>query len=171
MADAQWYIIHTITNYEDKVKDNLEQTIKNRGLEDVIQEVAIPMQDVVEIKNGVRKATQKKMFSTYVLVKMVMNEDTWYIVRNLRGVTGFLSLDGKPTPLSEEEVARMGIGNTDIKLDFGVGDSVLVVSGVWEGTVGTIKAINESKQTLTLSVDMFGRETPVELEFGSIRRM
>jgi len=171
MAEAQWYVAHTITGYENKVKANLEQTIKNRNLEEMIQEVAIPMQDVVEIKNGVRKATQKKMFPGYVLVKMIMNEENWYIVRNTHGVTGFVGPGGKAVPLTEDEINKIGIGKEGIVIDLAVGDAILVVNGVWEGTVGNIKDINASKQTLTILVDMFGRETPVELDFSAVRKM
>ncbi|MBQ7247384.1 MAG: transcription termination/antitermination protein NusG [Lachnospiraceae bacterium] len=171
MAEANWYVVHTYSGYENKVKADLEKTIENRKLQDVILEVEVPLQDVVEIKNGVRKATQKKMFPGYVLVNMVMNDDTWYIVRNTRGVTGFVGPGSKPVPLTEEEIKHVGIRDGGVVIDFAVGDSVIVVSGVWEGTIGAIKAINENKQTLTLSVDMFGRETPVELEFSSVRRM
>ena len=168
---SDWYIVHTYSGYENKVKADLDKTIENRGLSDVIREVVVPLQDVVEIKNGVRKASQKKMFPSYVLVNMVMNDDTWYVVRNTRGVTGFVGPGSKPVPLSEEEMRRIGVNKGEVVIDFEIGDSVLVVDGVWEGTVGAIKAINASKQTLTLSVDMFGRETPVELEFASVRKM
>lgn len=171
MADANWYVVHTYSGYENKVKADLEKTIENRKLQDVILEVAVPVQDVVEVKNGVRKATQKKMFPGYVLVNMVMNDDTWYIVRNTRGVTGFVGPGSKAVPLSEAEMANMGIHDGGVMLEYAVGDSVLVVKGVWEGTIGAIRSINESKQTLTIAVDMFGRETPVELELDSVKKM
>ncbi len=171
MAEANWYVVHTYSGYENKVKADLEKTIENRKLQDVILEVAVPVQDVVEVKNGVRKATQKKMFPGYVLVNMVMNDDTWYIVRNTRGVTGFVGPGSKAVPLSEAEMANMGIHDGGVMLEYAVGDSVLVVKGVWEGTIGAIRSINESKQTLTIAVDMFGRETPVELELDSVKKM
>ena len=171
MADANWYVVHTYSGYENKVKADLEKTIENRKLQDVILEVAVPVQDVVEVKNGVRKATQKKMFPGYVLVNMVMNDDTWYIVRNTRGVTGFVGPGSKAVPLSEAEMANMGIHDGGVMLEYAVGDNVLVVKGVWEGTIGAIRSINESKQTLTIAVDMFGRETPVELELDSVKKM
>lgn len=171
MAEANWYVVHTYSGYENKVKADLEKTIENRKLQDVILEVQVPLQDVVEIKNGVRKATQKKMFPGYVLVNMVMNDDTWYVVRNTRGVTGFVGPGSKAVPLTEEEIQHVGIRDGGVVIDFAIGDSVIVVNGVWEGTIGVIKSINENKQTLTLSVDMFGRETPVELEFSAVRRM
>ena len=170
MAEANWYVVHTYSGYENKVKADLEKTIENRRLQDVILEVSVPMEDVVEIRDGFRKTTQKKMFPGYVLINMVMNDDTWYVVRNTRGVTGFVGPGSKPVPLSEEEMARMGIGKETLKIDLAVGDTVVVVSGVWEGTIGTIREINEGKQSVTISVEMFGRETPVELGFSEVRR-
>jgi len=171
MAEAKWYVAHTYSGYENKVKADLEKTIENRKLQDEILEVAVPMQDVVELKNGVKKVTQKKMFPGYVIIHMVMNDDTWYVVRNTRGVTGFVGPGSKPVPLDDAEIDRMGIHNTEVTMDFNVGDSVTVVSGVWEGTAGVIKSINEGKQSVTIHVDMFGRETPVELAFSEVRRM
>lgn len=171
MAESNWYVVHTYSGYENKVKADLEKTIENRKLHDQILEVAVPMQDVVEIKNGVKKATQKKMFPGYVLINMVMNDDTWYVVRNTRGVTGFVGPGSKPVPLAPEEMQHMGIRDGELVVEFGIGDSVTVISGVWEGTVGMIKAINQGKQSVTIHVDMFGRETPVELNFVEVRKM
>ena len=170
MAEANWYVVHTYSGYENKVKADLEKTIENRRLQDVILEVSVPMEDVVEIRDGFRKPTQKKMFPGYVLINMVMNDDTWYVVRNTRGVTGFVGPGSKPVPLSEEEMARMGIGKETLKIDLAVGDTVVVVSGVWEGTIGQIREVNESKQSVTIAVEMFGRETPVELAFTEVRK-
>ena len=170
-AEAKWYVVHTYSGYENKVKADLDKTIENRKLQDEILEVAVPMQDVVELKNGVKKVTQKKMFPGYVIIHMIMNDDTWYVVRNTRGVTGFVGPGSKPVPLDDAEIDRMGIHNTEVTMDFKVGDSVTVVSGVWEGTAGVIKSINEGKQSVTIHVDMFGRETPVELAFSEVRRM
>jgi len=171
MAESNWYVVHTYSGYENKVKADLEKTIENRKLHDQILEVAVPMQDVVEIKNGVKKATQKKMFPGYVLINMVMNDDTWYVVRNTRGVTGFVGPGSKPVPLAPEEMLNMGIRDGELIVEFKIGDSVTVISGVWEGTVGMIKAINQGKQNVTIHVDMFGRETPVELNFTEVRKM
>lgn len=170
-TEAKWYVVHTYSGYENKVKADLDKTIENRKLQDVILEVAVPMQDVVELKNGVKKVTQKKMFPGYVIIHMVMNDDTWYVVRNTRGVTGFVGPGSKPVPLDDAEIDRMGIHNTEVTMDFKVGDAVTVISGVWEGTAGVIKSINESKQSVTIHVDMFGRETPVELAFAEVKRM
>lgn len=171
MAEARWYVVHTYSGYENKVKADLEKTIENRGLQDEILEVAVPMQDVVEVKDGIKRVTQKKMFPSYVIVHMVMNDDTWYVVRNTRGVTGFVGPGSKPVPLSQEEVDRMGIHAEDLVVDFKVGDTVTVISGVWEGTAGVIKTINEGKQSVTIHVDMFGRATPVELAFTEVKRL
>lgn len=171
MAEANWYVVHTYSGYENKVKANIEKTIENRKLQDQILEVTVPMQDVIEIKNGARKQVQKKMFPGYVLINMVMNDDTWYVVRNTRGVTGFVGPGSKPVPLSEEEMRPLGIRAGEIVVDFEVGDNVTVMGGVWEGTVGAIKSINEHKQSVTINVDMFGRETPVEIGFDEIRKM
>ena len=171
MAEAQWYVVHTYSGYENKVKADLDKTIENRKLQDTILEVSVPLEDVVEIKGGVRKASQKKMFPGYVLIHMVMNDDTWYVVRNTRGVTGFVGPGSKPVPLEPEEMARMGIGKETVQIDLQPGDMIIVTSGVWEGTSGAIREINESKQSVTITVEVFGRETPVELSFSEVRKM
>ncbi|MBQ5934054.1 MAG: transcription termination/antitermination protein NusG [Lachnospiraceae bacterium] len=169
MAEANWYVVHTYSGYENKVKANIEKTIENRGLQDQILEVSVPLQNVVEIKNGVRKQVQKKLFPGYVLLNMVMNDDTWYVVRNTRGVTGFVGPGSKPVPLTEEEMKAMGVADEEIMLDFEVGDTVTVMSGAWENYQGIVRSINESKQTVTISIDVFGRETPVEIGFTDVR--
>ncbi|MBP3700509.1 MAG: transcription termination/antitermination factor NusG [Lachnospiraceae bacterium] len=171
MAEANWYVVHTYSGYENKVKMDIEKTIENRKLHDQILEVSVPMQDVVELKNGVRKTVAKKMFPGYVLINMEMNDETWYVVRNTRGVTGFVGPGSKPVPLSPEEIASLAGPESPVVVDFEVGDAVTVISGVWEGTAGVIAAINESKQSVTIHVDMFGRETPVELGFEEVKKM
>lgn len=171
MSEAKWYVVHTYSGYENKVKANIDKTIENRHLEDQILEVRVPMQDVVEMKNGVQKATQKKMFPGYVLIHMIMNDDTWYVVRNTRGVTGFVGPGSKPVPLSEEEMMSLGFKTPDVVVDFAVGDTVVVTAGAWKDTVGVIRTVNESKQSITINVEMFGRETPVELSFSEIKKM
>ena len=123
------------------------------------------LEEVVEVKNGVSKAVQKKMFPGYVLLNMVMNDDTWYVVRNTRGVTGFVGPGSKPVPLTEEEMKPLGIKSDNVEIDFGVGDMVNVIGGIWKDTVGVIQSINEAKQSVTINVELFGRETPVELRF------
>lgn len=173
MSDLNWYVVHTYSGYENKVKANIEKTIENRKLQDQIFEVRVPLQDVVEMKNGVRKNVQKKMFPGYVLVNMIMNDDTWYVIRNTRGVTGFVGPGSEPIPLTEIEMRNLGItGNEEkvIEVDFEVGDLIEVVSGAWEGRVSTVKEINMSKQTVTIEVEMFGRETSVEIEFLDVRK-
>ena len=171
MAEANWYVVHTYSGYENKVKANIEKSIQNLHLEDQILSVEVPMQDVVEIKNGQKKTSQKKMFPGYVLLHMDMNDETWYVVRNTRGVTGFVGPESKPVPLTDEEMAPMGIHEPELEVDFEVGDEVKVIAGVWKDTVGQIRAINMSKSTVTIGVDMFGRETAVEISFLDIRKM
>ena len=171
MSEAKWYVVHTYSGYENKVKVDIEKTIENRKLHDQILEVAVPMEDVVEIKNGVKKQVQKKMFPGYVLINMIMNDDTWYVVRNTRGVTGFVGPGSKPVPLTAEEMIPLGIKNNDVQIDFEVGETVIVTSGAWEGTVGNIKTISQSRQSITINVDLFGRETPVELNFTEVKKM
>ena len=171
MAEAHWYVVHTYSGYENKVKVDIEKTIENRGLQDQILEVSVPMLPVVELKTGVEKKADKKMFPGYVLINMVMNDDTWYVVRNTRGVTGFVGPGSKPVPLSDEEIASLGFRGEDVQMDYEVGDMVVVISGAWKDTVGAIKSINETKKTITINVEMFGRETPVELNFTEVKKM
>ena len=130
----------------------------------------MPLQDVVEVKNGVKKTVQKKMFPGYVLLNMIMNDDTWYVVRNTRGVTGFVGPGSKPVPLTDTEMFNLGIQADNISVEFAEGDMVTVISGVWKDTVGVIQSINESKQIVTINVELFGRETPVEISFSEIRK-
>lgn len=169
MSEANWYVVHTYSGYENKVKANIEKTIENRKLQDQILEVSVPLQDVIEVKNGVKKKVQKKMFPGYVLLNMIMNDDTWYVVRNTRGVTGFVGPGSKPVPLTDFEMRSMGIKKDEVLIDFEIGDTVTVTSGVWENTQGVIKAINPHKQIITINIDMFGRETPVEISFTDVK--
>ena len=171
MAEANWYVVHTYSGYENKVKADIEKTIENRHLEDEILEVRIPMQDVVEMKNGAKKQVQKKMFPGYVLINMVMNDDTWYVVRNTRGVTGFVGPGSKPVPLTEAEMRPLGIKEEKVVVDFKDGDTVAITGGVWKDTVGVIQSMNESKQIVTINVELFGRETPVEISFAEVKKM
>lgn len=170
-AEARWYVAHTYSGYENKVKMDIEKTIENRGLQDQILEVSVPMLNVVKEKDDEEKITQQKMFPAYVLIKMIMNDDTWYVVRNTRGVTGFVGPGSKPVPLSEEEMMSLGFKTPDVVVDFAVGDTVVVTAGAWKDTVGVIRTVNESKQSITINVEMFGRETPVELSFSEIKKM
>ena len=171
MAEAKWYVVHTYSGYENKVKANIEKTIENRHLEDQILEVRVPMEDVVEVKNGTKRQVQKKLFPGYVLLNMVMNDDTWYVVRNTRGVTGFVGPGSKPVPLTEEEMQALQINRTEMEVDFEEGDSITVMAGIWKDTVGVIQTMNHSKQTAIINVDLFGRETPVEISFTDIKKM
>ena len=172
MGGPHWYVVHTYSGYENKVKVHIEKTIENRNLQDQILEVSVPMLPVVEMKNGVEKQADKKMFPGYVLIKMVMNDDTWYVVRNTRGVTGFVGPGSKPVPLTEEEIESMGFQKQqEVAVDFEVGDLIVVTTGAWKDTVGAIKSINEAKKSITISVEMFGRETPVELNFTEVKKM
>ena len=171
MAEAHWYVVHTYSGYENKVKANIDKTIENRHLEDQILEVRVPMQDVVEMKNGANKTVSKKMFPGYVLINMVMNDDTWYVVRNTRGVTGFVGPGSKPVPLTDAEMKPLGIKTTaDVEVNFAEGDMVTVTGGVWKDTVGVIRSMNPSKQIVTINVELFGRETPVEVSFADVKK-
>ena len=154
MAEAHWYVVHTYSGYENKVKANIDKTIENRHLEDQILEVRVPMQDVVELKNGANKTVSKKMFPGYVLINMVMNDDTWYVVRNTRGVTGFVGPGSKPVPLTDMEMKPLGIKTENVEVD-----------------VCVIQSMNHSKQIVTINVELFGRETPVEISFADIKLM
>ncbi len=169
--NAHWYVVHTYSGYENKVKANLEKTIENRHLENQILEVRVPLQDVVEVKNGARKNVQRKMFPGYVLVNMDMNDETWYVVRNTRGVTGFVGPGSKPVPLTDAEIKPLGIKTDTISVDFGVGDEIAVIAGVWKDTAGVVQRMDFGKQTATINVDLFGRETPVEISFAEVRKI
>ena len=166
-----WYIVHTYSGYENKVKANLEKAIENRHLEDQIIEIRIPMQDVIEMKNGKRKPVQRKMFPGYVLVNMDMNEDTWYVVRNTRGVTGFVGTNKTAVPLSDAEMKSLGIKTENVTVDFKVGDLIAVIAGVWKDTTGVVQRMDTGKQTATINVELFGRSTPVEISFAEVRRL
>ena len=171
MSEAKWYVVHTYSGYENKVKANIEKTIENRHLEDQILEVRVPMEEVVEVKNGVRKQVQKQLFPGYVLLNMVMNDDTWYVVRNTRGVTGFVGPGSKPVPLTAAEMQPLGVNTGEkVVIDLAVGDEVVVIGGVWKDSTGQIVAINQNKQTVTINVELFGRATPVEISFAEVRK-
>lgn len=167
---ANWYVVHTYSGYENKVKANIEKAIENRHLEDTILEIRVPMQDVTELKNGVRKTTSKKMFPGYVLINMVMNDVTWYVVRNTRGVTGFVGPGSKPVPLTEAEMKPLGIKTENVFINFAEGDTVSVIAGVWKDSVGVVQRMDMGKQTATIMLELFGRETPVEISFDEINK-
>ena len=171
MADteARWYVAHTYSGYENKVKADIENTIVNRNLQDQILEVYVPMQEVEREGKDSKKLVQQKMFPAYVLIKMFMNDDTWYVVRNTRGVTGFVGPGSKPVTLTDEEVASMGLMSSVAEAPFSIGDSVIVTSGIWEDTVGIVRQIDLKNKTVTINIDMFGRETPTELSFNDVK--
>ena len=171
MAEANWYVVHTYSGYENKVKANIEKTIENRGLQEEILEVRVPMEEVVEVKNGAKKVSQKKLFPGYVMINMVMNDDTWYVVRNTRGVTGFVGPGSKPVPLTEAEMKPLGIKKDEVSVDYAEGDMVVVLSGAWKDTVGAVQKMDRQKGTVTLNLELFGRETPVEISFEEVRKV
>ena len=170
-SEARWYVAHTYSGYENKVKADIEKTIENRKLQDQIFEVMVPLQDVVELKNGTKKQVSKKLFPGYVLLNMIMNDATWYVVRNTRGVTGFVGPGSKPVPLTEAEMKNLGIRVPEMEIDVEIGDTVRAVSGAWEGTVGVVTDINTAKQSVTIEVDIFGRATSVEISFMDVTKI
>lgn len=170
-SKAKWYVIHTYSGHENKVKVNIEKLVENRGMQDLVLEVVVPTEDRVEIKDGQRKIKTKKMFPGYVIVKMIVTNESWYLVRNTQGVTGFVGHGSEPVPLTNEEVRRMGIEKVYIKLDIAPGDSVKVINGPFESFMGVVEEVNFDKQTLKVRISMFGRDTPVELEFGQVDKI
>ena len=168
---ANWYVIHTYSGYENKVKTDLEKTIKNRELEDFFFNIVVPMEEQVEIKDGKRKTNLKKVFPGYVLIKMIVTEESWYIVRNTRGVTGFVGSGTDPIPLTEAEIRNMGFDDVPVNVDYDINDTVQVINGPLEGFVGAVQEINQEKQKVKVLVSMFGRETPVELEFAQVQKV
>ena len=168
--EPKWYVVHTYSGYENKVKTDLEKTIKNRELEDFFFNIVVPMEEQVEIKDGKRKTNLKKVFPGYVLIKMIVTEESWYIVRNTRGVTGFVGSGTDPIPLTDAEIRNMGFEDVPVNVDYVEGDTVQVISGPLEGFVGTVQEINKEKQKVKVLVSMFGRETPVELEFSQVQK-
>jgi transcriptional antiterminator NusG len=170
-SQAKWYVVHTYSGYENKVKTDLEKTIKNRELEDYFFEIVVPMEEQIEIKDGKPKTNLKKVFPGYVLVKMIVTEESWYIVRNTRGVTGFVGSGADPIPLTDEEIRNMGFDSTPINVDYDINDSVKVTNGPLIDFVGVVQEINKEKQKVKVLISMFGRETPVELEFSQVQKI
>ena len=169
--EPRWYVVHTYSGYENKVKTDLEKTIKNRELEDFFFDIVVPMEEQIEIKDGKRKTNLKKVFPGYVLVKMIVTEESWYIVRNTRGVTGFVGSGTDPIPLTNEEIRNMGFEMTVVNVDYDVNDTVRVVNGPLASFIGTVQEINKEKSKVKVLVSMFGRETPVELEFSQVEKI
>jgi len=166
MSDAKWYVVHTYSGYENKVATNIEKMVENRRMQDIIQEVRIPTEKVIEIKDNKRKEIERKIFPGYVLVKMIMTDESWYIVRNTRGVTGFIGTTTKPVPLTQQEVDKLGVETKEIIVDYAVGDNVRVTDGPLAGFIGMVEEIDTEKQKVKVKVSMFGRETSAELELG-----
>ena len=170
MADeARWYVVHTYSGYENKVADSITNAVENRQLHDLIHEVKIPTEMVVEVKDNQKKEVERKLFPSYVLVKMIMTDDSWYVVRNIRGVTGFVGPGSKPIPLTEGEVARFGVETREVEVSYKVGDSVMVSGGYMEGFIGTVDEIDMDKQIVRVTVSMMGKEVPVELDLAQVQ--
>ncbi|MFQ8600141.1 MAG: transcription termination/antitermination protein NusG [Oscillospiraceae bacterium] len=161
---AKWYVVHTYSGYENKVAQNLEKTVQNRKLHDLIVDIKVPTETVIEIKDNKKREVERKIFPSYVLVKMVLTDDSWYVVRNTRGVTGFVGPTSKPIPLTEEEVAKLGVETRQVEVDYAEGDNVKIVGGPLEGFIGRVEKIDLQNNLVSVIVSMFGRETPVELE-------
>ncbi len=164
--EAKWYVVHTYSGYENKVASNLAKTVENRQLHDLIQQVLVPTETVTEIKDEKEREVERKIFPGYVLVKMILTDESWYVVRNIRGCTGFVGPSSKPIPLNAEEVARLGVEKKEIEVSYGVGDSVKIIGGPLEGFVGVVGEVDKEKNRVRVTVSMFGRETPVELELN-----
>lgn len=167
----RWYVVHTYSGYENKVKTDLEKTIKNRELEEFFEDIIVPMEEQVEIKDGKRKTNLRKVFPGYVLIKMIVTEESWYIVRNTRGVTGFVGAGTEPTPLTDEEIRNMGFDEVPVNIDYEVNDNVKLLSGALEGFEGVVQNIDKEKGKVTVLVSMFGRETAVEVELAQVQRI
>ena len=166
--EAKWYVVHTYSGYENKVASNLEKTVENHNLQDLIQEVCVPTELVTEIKDNKRKEVERKIFPGYVLVKMVLTDESWYVVRNIRGCTGFVGPSSKPIPLTDEEIARLGVEKKTIEVSYDVGDLVTITDGPLDGFTGTVEEVDVEKGSVRVIVSMFGRETPVELELDQV---
>ena len=175
--EARWYVIHTYSGYEKSVKDTLDRYVENHGMGERIQEVWVPEEKYVEVKDGVRKEKTRNKFPGYVLIKLVFgyeekeDKSLWYLIRNIRGVTGFVGPESKPVPLTEREMIPLGIKPAHYEVDFQVGDQIEVISGIWQGTVGRVKSMDQKRSIASIGVDMFGRETDVEISFLEIKKI
>ena len=170
--EAKWYVAHTYSGYENKVKADIEKTIENRNMQDVIQEISVPMEEVVEVQDDKKKTVMRKIVPGYVIITMIMTDESWYVVRNCRGVTGFVGPGSKPVPLTDEELASIGLEKKKaVEIGFEVGDSIRVKYGPLEGFVGVIDAIVMDKQKIKAKISMFGRDTDVELEFNQVEAL
>ena len=169
--EPKWYVVHTYSGHENKVKANIEKLVENRGMQDLVLQVIVPTEDRVELKDNTRVVKTRKIFPGYVIVKMIVTNESWYLVRNTQGVTGFVGEGSEPIPLTDEEVRRLGIEKTVIVLNINVGDTVKIISGPFKGFTGLVEEVNADRQTLRTKVDMFGRATPVELEFDQVDKL
>ena len=169
--EARWYVVHTYSGYENKVATNIEKAVENRKLQDLIQEVQVPTETVVEIKDNKKKKVERKIYPGYVMVKMIMTDDSWYVVRNIRGVTGFVGPGSRPVPLTDEEVSRLGVEKREIVLNFKVGESVKVTDGYLEGFIGTVESLEPENDLVRVSVSMMGKDVLVELELSQVEAL
>ena len=169
MADElKWYVAHTYSGYENTVAASIERAVENRNMHDLITEVSIPLETVTEITDNGPKTVERKVFPGYVLVKMVMTDDTWHLVRNIRGVTGFVGAANKAIPLTEDEIAALGVEKHEVVVSYDVGDSVKITDGALESFIGTVEEVDKDRGKVRVVVSMFGRETPVELELDQV---
>ena len=174
MSDtAKWYVIHTYSGYENKVAQNIEKVVENRKLHDLIPEVRVPTEKVIEVTDGKSKEVERKVFPGYVLIKMIYTDDTWYIVRNTRGVTGFVGPASEPTPLTDAEIAALGVDSDSgtVEVNFAKGDSVRVSGTAMDGFVGIVQDVNTEENTVDVLVSMFGRETPAKLNLNQVVKL
>lgn len=171
MSDAaKWYVVHTYSGYENTVASNIKKTVENRKMQDLIQEIRVPTETVTEIKDNKKREVVRKVFPGYVILKMVMTDDAWYVVRNTRGCTGFVGPGSKPVPLTDDEVASLGVENRKVEVQYEVGDTVSIIDGPLEGFVGTVEKVDTEKDTVNIIISMFGRETPVTLNLEQVER-
>ena len=171
VLEPRWYVVHTYSGYENKVKTDLEKKVKNQELEEYFFDIIVPMEEQIEIKDGKRKANLKKVFPGYVLVKMIVTEHTWYVVRNTRGVTGFVGSGTDPIPLTEEEIRKMGLEISEIKIDYDINDSIQIIAGPFKDYIGIVQSFNKERNKVKVLISMFGRETPVELDVSDVQKV
>ena len=172
MEEAKWYVAHTFSGYENKVASDLQLKVQNRNLSDLIQEIVVPTETVVEVKDdGTKKEYERKIFPSYLLIKMVMNDETWYVVRNTRGCAGFVGPEGKPVPLTEEEIKNLGVEKVSVEVNYAVGDLVNVIDGPLEGFSGTVETIDAANNSVQVIVSMFGRDTAVDFELDQLEKV
>ncbi len=165
---AKWYVIHTYSGYENKVAKSIETVVENQGLQELIEEIRVPTETVLEVKDNKQREVERKIFPGYVIVKMTLSDDSWYVIRNIRGVTGFVGSGAKPVPLSEKEVQALGVETVSVEVNYAVGDTVRVTTGPLEGFVGVVETVETDKNLVTVTVSMFGRDTLVELELNQV---